>query len=80
MYCLKFDGIRDNQIKIISAVSSNHSRTVRVIPIKFYVTSCFPHHARRQTMSCVPKERGGINIFVGEGADMEAQISMFMLI
>jgi hypothetical protein len=25
----------------------------------------FPHHAPRQIINCVPKERGGINIFVG---------------
>jgi len=61
-------------------MSSDHSRTVRVIPIKFYVTSYLTHHARRQVMSCMPKERGGIDVFVGEGADMETQILKFMLV
>jgi len=49
----------------MSAAECSSPRTVQIIPIKFYDPSYFPHHARRQIMSCVPKERRGINIFVG---------------
>jgi len=49
----------------MSTSECSSPRTVQIISIKFYVPSYFPHHARRQIMSCVPKERGGINIFVG---------------